>query len=294
VSEYSENVGTSADIHAGTNLADHRSGEVVTKKDLVAFVLTAFVGLACDNSAITSGGSRDSAAGGQGGFAALGGTLGSGGAGARGATSGAGGGNGGARENSGGSRAGGANAGGSLGSGGSNPGGDAAVDACVVGPCAYPICPAGYVVMTPSCGCPTCVPVDAGTDTAKLDCVSLDECTCWLTNGCSPITESCWCPYPQCSQSGDCVCGGGKFIGCAPVQLTTCTTAKARVASMCPQLSGATFDSLCQQSDSACITKCLNDVTSCSDISCSMCEACDCVGDAFSQCRASCKSALGQ
>jgi hypothetical protein len=78
------------------------------------------------------------------------------------------------------------------------------------------------------------------------------------------------------------------------VQLGTCAAAKARVAGLCPDISGATFDDLCQQSDAGCITKCLNDVTSCGDVRCSFCEICDCAGDAFATCRSKCRSALAQ
>ena len=208
---------------------------------------------------------------------------------------------------------------------------DAATDACIHPPCAYPLCPVGYGIVTPPCGCPTCVPVDAGQpdaivcppigcpavacangtvpgrdscgcpicagvdagiDAAKLACVGLDECTCRKTSGCASIAEACYCPYPQCGSNGACICGGGQFIGCAPTNLTTCTAAKDRVATLCPQLKGATFDGLCQQSDGVCITKCLNDITSCSDVFCSFCEACDCASDAFMACRAKCTAAI--
>jgi len=98
-----------------------------------------------------------------------------------------------------------------------SPSRDAPVDACLPLPCAYPLCAVGYTVVTHACGCPTCEPVDAGTstDVGKLDCVGLDECSCAATNGCSVIAEACYCPFPKCNQNGACICGGGKFIGCA-------------------------------------------------------------------------------
>ena len=142
------------------------------------------------------------------------------------------------------------------------------------------------------CGCPTCEPVDAGTETGKTACSGLSECACSATLGCTVISNDCYCRYPQCSPYGACYCGGGIFLGCAPTDLSTCTAAKARVASLCPGLSGATFDGLCQASDSACVTKCLNEVDDCGDISCSMCEVCDCPSDAFMRCRASCRKLL--
>lgn len=207
---------------------------------------------------------------------------------------------------------------------------DAGPDVCLPLPCPMPLCKPGEQIVTPTCGCSTCVPVDAGApdakicppvmcpaiacvygtvpspdpcgcpicagpdagaDGAKPACVGLDECTCFATSSCGVIAEACWCPFPQCAADGACGCGGGHFVGCAPAGLTTCAAARSRVGSLCPNLKGATWDNLCQQSD-PCITKCLNEVSTCGDISCSMCEACDCAGDAFLRCRTECKAAL--
>jgi hypothetical protein len=209
---------------------------------------------------------------------------------------------------------------------------DGTIDACLALPCPFPLCSAGYQVVTPACGCPSCVPIDAGQpdtnacppvacpaitcmngtipnpdpcgcptcarpdagpDANKLDCVGLDECACGNANGCAPIAERCYCPFPKCGASGACICGGGHFVGCAPVDLTTCTSAKDRVAALCPSLKGAIFDGLCPSSANPCTTKCLNEVTSCSDVRCSFCETCGCLGDPFSACVAACKTALG-
>jgi hypothetical protein len=211
--------------------------------------------------------------------------------------------------------------------------GDAAPDACLALPCVYPVCSVGHQVMTPPCGCPTCVPVDAGqpdlnvcppivcpamkcaygivpstdpcgcptcapsqdagTETGRPACVGLDECTCASTSGCSVIAEPCYCQFPQCG-SGACFCGGGRYIGCAPVDLASCDSAKARVSALCPQLSGPTFDNLCAGTDTNCITKCLNDVTSCGDVSCSFCEGCDCATDPYLTCVGKCTTAATQ
>jgi hypothetical protein len=174
---------------------------------------------------------------------------------------------------------------------------DATADACLALPCAYPLCKPGETIVTPTCGCPTCVPVDAGqpdvapdagTDTSKLDCLGLDACACLATNGCSSLSEACYCPYPACGAGGACFCGGGQFIACAPASLTTCAAAKARVSTLCPELKGVTFDGLCQQSASVCITKCLNEVTVCADIACTTCDTCRCAEDPFSACLAAC------
>jgi hypothetical protein len=166
---------------------------------------------------------------------------------------------------------------------------DASPDACLALPCANPLCPAGTRTVTHPCACPTCEPVDAGVDAEKMACVGLDECACLRTKGCVAVAESCYCPYPQCDPSGACFCGGGKYLSCAPEQLEECTAAKDRVAKLCPNLSGPSFDGLCKGTDNACVTKCLKEVNACSDISCSMCEACDCASDAFMRCRSTCK-----
>jgi hypothetical protein len=76
------------------------------------------------------------------------------------------------------------------------------------------------------------------------------------------------------------------------VDLSTCANAKARVGTLCPKLSGATFDSLCSQTNTLCITKCLNDVTSCSDVGCAFCDACGCATDNFLTCVGKCSSGV--
>lgn len=173
------------------------------------------------------------------------------------------------------------------------PSKDVAPDVCLQPPCLPVLCPAGTRAVEHACACPTCEPVDAGADAEKSSCAGFDECRCFLANGCSVIAESCYCPYPKCSQGGACVCGGGKFVGCAPVGLGTCAAAKARVAGLCPTLPGPFLDGLCTGTDSACVTKCLNEVTSCDDLSCSSCEACRCAADAFMRCRDACQKQLG-
>jgi len=176
---------------------------------------------------------------------------------------------------------------------------DATTDACLALPCAYPLCKPGETIVTPTCGCPTCVPADAGQvevareagiDTSTLDCVGLDACACLATSHCSSLSEACYCPYPACGAGGECFCGGGQFIACVPAGLTTCDAAKARVSTLCPTLKGMTYDGLCQQTASVCITKCLNEVTACSDIACTACDTCGCAGDRFSGCVAACRT----
>ena len=175
---------------------------------------------------------------------------------------------------------------------------DSAADtACIQPPCDAIKCAAGYQTVTPPCGCPTCVlvdggaPADAAVDTSPAACKNLDECACRNSDACAPIAEACYCPYPQCGSNGACICGGGKYLGCAPTALASCSGAKAQVATLCPNLKGPTFDGLCNQANSACLTKCLGEVTTCSDVSCAFCEACDCANDRFTQCVANCTNA---
>ena len=58
-------------------------------------------------------------------------------------------------------------------------------------------------------------------------CIGLDECSCWGRRAdCQPIAENCWCPLPKCAP-GACICGGGKFLGCAPLA-SGCAAASRR------------------------------------------------------------------
>jgi hypothetical protein len=168
---------------------------------------------------------------------------------------------------------------------------DVTSDGCVPVPCALPKCSDGYQLVNPPCGCPTCVPIDAGSETAQPDCTALDECSCLTSSHCRAISQACYCP--QCSGSVVCKCGGGKFVGCASPELATCTNAQARVAALCPQLADTSFSKVCDQSASECVTRCLNEVTSCDDIFCTFCEACDCATDSYYTCLGNCKTALG-
>ena len=182
-------------------------------------------------------------------------------------------------------------------SGSDAAGGAGGPDAVACPPKACPAiaCPTGMLPNPDPCGCPICAPADAGSETSKLACVGLDECTCRATKGCGPIAQSCYCPFPQCDPSNACVCGGGKFVGCAPVALLTCAAARDRVAALCPQLSQTSFHYECEiheQVASECITKCLNEVGSCGDIDCSFCDACDCEGDVYYACLGKCQNAL--
>jgi len=78
------------------------------------------------------------------------------------------------------------------------------------------------------------------------------------------------------------------------VEMRTYTIKRGHRPAILEALKGPTFDGLCAGTNSACITKCLGEVNSCSDVSCTFCEACDCVGDRFSLCLGTCTSAMAQ
>jgi hypothetical protein len=166
--------------------------------------------------------------------------------------------------------------------------------ACPPIDCLAIACPGGTVPNPDPCGCPLCAPTDAAVEAAKLACVGLDECACLGASECRRITEACYNPSPQCNQPIAGICGGGTFIGCAPPNLATCADAKARVAGLCPQHAGPALDALCQQPDGGCIIKCLNEVGSCGDISCTLCVDCVCASDRFMTCLGECKAKLAR
>jgi hypothetical protein len=131
---------------------------------------------------------------------------------------------------------------------------------------------------------------DGSTDgvVAGLDggagCSSLGPCECLESSGCAPIAEACWCPT-ECGMV--CTCGGGRFVGCVPRGLSTCESASERVAKLCPDIA-VPVTNLCASSSSECIAKCLDEVTSCSDLECALCSTCSGCDDTFSRCYQDC------
>jgi len=128
-----------------------------------------------------------------------------------------------------------------------------------------------------------------GIDAQPPSCVGLDECACAANSACAPIAEPCYCPN-ACDPGISCFCGGGRFIGCAPAGLSGCAAAAARVAPFCPNPTAV--PSLCGRDSPECATKCLNEATSCVDVSCSICAGCFCAEDAFSVCYDACVKSL--
>jgi hypothetical protein len=129
--------------------------------------------------------------------------------------------------------------------------------------------------------------VPASAIDSAAGCSSLGSCDCIATRGCAPIAEGCWCPT-ECGIV--CGCGGGRYVGCTAVGLQTCTGASDRVAKLCPDIAAGVAH-LCTSSPVECITKCLDEVSSCADLACTLCTTCAC-GDAFSLCFDDCRQAL--
>ena len=44
-------------------------------------------------------------------------------------------------------------------------------------------------------------------------CADLGECDCPKSPECRPLTEPCYCAFPQCG-NGACICAGGRYLGC--------------------------------------------------------------------------------
>jgi hypothetical protein len=54
-----------------------------------------------------------------------------------------------------------------------------------------------------------------GDAKASSPCVGLDACACRTAAGCKAVTEACYCAT-ECDPAIRCICGGGKFLRCAP------------------------------------------------------------------------------
>jgi len=142
----------------------------------------------------------------------------------------------------------------------------------------------------------------AGTTGAggSAPCAGMTDCECLAASDrCTARSEACWCPS-QCFPGSpiDCVCGGGRFLGCEDRQIAAaCASALASVQTKC---AGQPFvqyiGALCSAATypdcvAACLTQ-LNASGSCTEIDCGFCPVCDCAQPAspsrFAQCLASC------
>jgi len=116
-------------------------------------------------------------------------------------------------------------------------------------------------------------------------CSSLGECDCWAASDrCAIQTEACWCPS-TCSPTIECICGGGKFLGCEDKAVSlACEGQLQRVQYLCAsQPFVGSISSLCG-SNATCIADCLSQlstVDACAQIDCSFCLTCDCAGPAM-------------
>jgi hypothetical protein len=129
--------------------------------------------------------------------------------------------------------------------------------------------------------------LDGKREAGARACSSFDECECLEANGCAPIAEPCWCPE---ACGAICTCGGGRYIGCAPIDRYTCAGASKQVASLCPAVA-AEVEALCS-SGAPCAIKCLNEVETCDDVMCTTCKDCKCVQDDYSRCVEECNLQL--
>jgi len=162
-------------------------------------------------------------------------------------------------------------------------------------------------------------PADLGSQTPSppsSPCAARPKCTCTEDPACTVVAQPCWCGPAECG-GGECFCGGGAYVGCAPrgcpvvldcplAQLPTapdadgcfrcrpsspssCEAAKAQLAAACG-LAAADLGGLSCQTNSACVERCILDVKSCEDVGCAFCTTCACpaLWSPFAQCVAGC------
>jgi hypothetical protein len=138
-------------------------------------------------------------------------------------------------------------------------------------------------------------------------CSSLGACACRAASDrCTARTEACWCPS-ECDPQIACICGGGRFLACEDnMVVASCASELAAVQSKCANQAFVQYIAdLCTlpptymaAASPTCIAGCLanlNNTGSCSEIDCSFCPVCDCVGPAtpspFSACLDACRQA---
>ena len=71
------------------------------------------------------------------------------------------------------------------------------------------------------------MPADLAAFDFSTGCVELTGCQCITVATCQPISEDCWCPFPDCAP-GSCVCTGGRYFGCAPAASRCARTVNCR------------------------------------------------------------------
>ena len=138
------------------------------------------------------------------------------------------------------------------------------------------------VVMAVGCGSGTLGGgPDGGGDPNSAACSSLTACGCLAAGGrCALRTEACYCPS-ECDPSIACICGGGQFLACEDAIIhptpPTCLLQAQRVQQQCAAQPFVNYvDDLCRTQTDPCVTSCLANLASCSDIDCRFCPICDC------------------
>lgn len=153
------------------------------------------------------------------------------------------------------------------------------------------------------------------------DCAALTECACRSRTGCQVIAEPCYCPFPQCGE-GACICGGGRYLGCAPRSSACESSVSCRPAGRiagpdgrgcyacryetdCDKafrqmmetlkaapgcgISDQLVDGFSCRRNPECLTRCVNAVERCEDVGCGLCTACRCVSPGqFERCVNAC------
>lgn len=144
-------------------------------------------------------------------------------------------------------------------------------------------------------------------------CIGQSECACLASPSCQPIAEACWCP--SACDGRTCLCGGGRFFGCAPrasgcaptvtcgpagrtsqdaagcvtcTLKTDCAQAAEALKDGCPQ-KRMYLDGLSCARAPDCVLRCINAVRTCEDVGCGLCTTCRCINPGvFEQCVAKC------
>ena len=158
---------------------------------------------------------------------------------------------------------------------------------------------------------------DAGAVDPAL-CAGLDECTCVQTAGCVPLTTDCYCPPASCGASDSCSCSGGRYLGCntrgngcarshcalfaspsvrdqrgciACEDPSDCSSAVAQLPALCPGMSAADAQWICEGGDDPCASFCVASLRTCQAASCALTTGATCDDDLFDSCLFECLSA---
>jgi hypothetical protein len=131
-------------------------------------------------------------------------------------------------------------------------------------------------------------------------CATLGACECMAASDrCSAQVEACWCPS-ECDPNIACICGGGRFLGCADkAVVASCTNELAAVEAKCTGQPGFVqyLGDICSSSNPSCVAGCLANLKntgSCTEIDCNFCPVCDCAGTTtpFVACLSACNPPL--